>query len=129
MKRDLDVMRNLLLEVEALGPGGYMTFRKREEAEQYHNALLLHDAGYLITYEHSDLEILRARGRSVTIEDFPSLSIRRMTNDGHDLLDAIRSETVLTQIRDRIRCAGSPTTLRIIQALGESIIEQQLGLA
>ena len=147
MKRDLDVIREILLEVEALKPRQMMVYELSEEPDKYYNALLLFDAGYVRTLEERVVESKNSDPGDIgkvsigdmnegivtlsiskwSIEDMGTLSIRRLTNDGHDLLDAVRSESVLNQVKEIVQSTGGIVALEFIKVAAQSLVKAGLG--
>lgn len=121
MKRDLDLLRDILLSVEAFAPktiGELQAVQPSDfsgtEPENFHHIKLLIDAG-----------LIDLAGPPTLKAEF---SIRGMTMAGHDFLDAIREQSVWDQTKDRIGTAGG-WTLDIVLAVAKEEIKRRLGLA
>ncbi|GAB5533852.1 MAG: DUF2513 domain-containing protein [Rubricoccaceae bacterium] len=110
MKRDFDVIRDLLLEIEQkttlnevvdyyqLGEDDDAT-----ETQVYHAKLLL-EAGY-------------ANGN----DDGPGAMIFSLTWAGHDLLDTIRDDTVWRKTKEKVSKGVASTSIEIIKGVAEGI--------
>lgn len=84
MKRNMDLVRQLLLKVEELPFGGGfhdVTVEGRTEDEISYHIMLLHEAGFV---EAIDLTTLGGI----------SWKPKRLTYSGHEFIDAARSDTV-----------------------------------
>src|SRR5688572_28374929 len=107
MKRNLDLIRSLLLEVEAHNDPT-STMQPRGEGftpleVQYH-IKLLKDAGYIIAADHSSGSMLDYRPKSVTWH-------------GHEFLDAARNDTVWRQVQLKLKDMSLDAPLSVIQKL------------
>lgn len=121
MKRNLDLIRHILLVTENsdrnyLHPDAYITEEYQYEEVAY-NVLLLDDAGYIIL---NSVPVI-----SSTLEDF---IVERLTNDGHDFLDAIRDKKVFEEAKKKILSVTGSSTLEIFKAVSVSIIKNLLGI-
>ena len=109
MKRDDDYMRARLLEAESSGPflkKKYIAIDISEGDQKYNYHLdLLNDAGYL------------KKTDSTTF---------RMTNSGHDFLEAIRDEGIWRQTKSAISETGGSVTLEIFRALATGFLKKKI---
>ena len=104
MKRDLDLIRRLLLDLEADKSGRLRTFTNEEHGpETVYQLALLADAGYVKTAPPF-------KGGT---------TISEMTWEGHDFLDGIRDDTVWKKITKRVKTTSGTATLAVIKALAE----------
>jgi hypothetical protein len=90
MKRDMDLVREVLLKVEELPFDGRfhdIALGGRNEAEINYHILLLHEAGFIEAMDVSNL----AGSCWKPI---------RLTYSGHEFLDAARSETVWRKAKE-----------------------------
>lgn len=121
MKRDMDLIRNILIGIEAypaangvihldeLGLGDYPP-----EVVAYH-VKLLDEAGLIVASDFSaDDELVW----------LPS----RLTWSGHEFLDAARHATVWEKAKHVIQQQGGALPLAVIQALLIQLAKQQIGL-
>lgn len=108
MKRDWDVIREVLIEVEGLSHdvrhrAGYaLTKGDTSKAEQ---ALLLWRAGFIAAVDASTW-------------DGPAILAPELTWQGHDLLETIRSQAVWERIKTVARDKGLELTFDAVKALG-----------
>lgn len=114
MKRDMDLVRKILLEIEekyvstaiyGLEVEGYDT-----AAVAYH-CKILHDAGLISDYNanYGDDEI-----------DY--FSVGSLTWDGHDYLDKVRDDTLWAKTKDTIVQKGLPLILDTIKTVSSALI-------
>jgi len=111
MKRDLDIIRTILLEIEArtgeescLSYDSFPDEPEGETPERIYNVRLLVSSGYVEGKNH-------AFGADIT----------SLTWEGHDLLDAIRDETVWTQTKDKVKKGVVSTSLEVVKGVAEGI--------
>ena len=120
MKRDMDLIRNILLEVESADD--LPVLRQREIEEQYIHHLLLVQEAQLIS------------GVVVTVCDggemLPDIVGKiRLTWAGHEFLDAARSDTVWKAVKDRVGSAVGTVSFTVLTQLLIEATKRQLGMA
>ncbi len=109
MKRDMDLVRSILLQVElADEPLSLGMFERgnHSESELVYHIELMRQRGLV------DADIQRAWGGDVV-----SCSVSALTWDGQDFLDAVRSERVWAKSRDLIKKTVGSTTFDVIKAV------------
>lgn len=108
MKRDNDLLRALLLEIEASedwhfpDPGAIGD--DDEFGRRSYHCELLGDAGYLCSV-------------GVTW---------RLTNSGHDFLEAMRDEGIWKKTKDAVAQTGGNATLGIIKQIATAFLKKQI---
>ena len=115
MKRDMSLIRLLLLETEGEDPKPDLS-AYTEEQRVYHSALLI-EAGLV----HGEV-ILDGNGQpagTVTL---------RLTWAGHEFLDAARNNAIWHKASERIKKSGVDVTLSLLQELLKQLLKQSLGL-
>lgn len=114
MKRDMNLIRSLLLEVEGEEPKPDLT-KYSEEQQVYHCALLI-EAGLV-------------DGAVVPNEiGYPAAtSIIKLTWAGHEFLDAARDEESWQKTTQRIAKAGGSFTIPILTEILTQYVKQKLG--
>ena len=124
MKRDLDVIRAILLALEEQEDMRGIN-AKHVEAHSpdvvNYNAALLIEAGFV------DGAVSKTIGRTQP----PPVHAHRLTWSGHELLDALRPETVFEQTKSAMQKVGSFTfgTLRkVAEGLMVKMAQQAAGL-
>ncbi len=115
MKRDMNLIRLLLLETEGEDPkpdlSGYT-----EDQRIYHSALLI-EAGLIDG-------VIRKGANG-----FPNGTVRvRLTWGGHEFLDAARNDTIWHKAGERIKKSGVDVTISLMKEILNQILKQSLGL-
>lgn len=117
MKRDWDLIRQVLLEIEEIPRAelyrhGYDVREDEDELElcKAEQALILWDAGFIKGMNASSME-----GRALMAPE--------LTWDGHDLLDTLRSKPVWERIRAVAGEKGIELTFDSVKALGAAAIQ------
>jgi hypothetical protein len=117
MKRDMDLIRDILLEIEANDDVPSLD----EKDDRYlQHLLLLQEAGLIA-------------GVAVCVCDrgelYPQKINRpRLTWQGHEFLDAARNDTIWQRTMARLRDAGVSGTFDVVKALLIQAATAQLGL-
>lgn len=118
MKRNLDLMRDILLFVEnsdkPLLLESDMASLCPSQSELAYNVYLLVDAGFL------DAEKILRLGSIV--EPLPSYRIYHLTSLGCDYLDSVRSRSVWEQTKNKLKGSGTGATLQVISEIASGII-------
>ena len=110
-KRDLEVVRQLLFRAELVpleteeGVDGYVSLSKEVSDDEAYHLLLMKDAG-LIEGAHVNHGVFR------------------ITNSGHDYLDAIRDESIWNKAKDGAAKVGG-MTLGMIKDLAIAYLKQE----
>ena len=125
MKRDMDLIRQLLLRIEAqrLGVGGAvdqvlslsaskppLRLEGEDPDDVHYNMRLLAEAGYL------DMTRTQFTG---------GFNIRGLTWAGHDFLDSVRDEEVWRRTKDGVLKAGG-FTLDLLKDLAKGLLKKQI---
>lgn len=118
MKRDMDLIRAILLTIESHEHG----FAPKIEIPNYtqeqinYHAYLLKEAGLV---QAIDITSMSSEG--------PEAMITRLTWAGHEFLDSARQNNIWNQAKDKINKIGG-ATLPIWTALLTELIKKQIGL-
>ena len=110
MKRDWDVIREVLIEVEALDAKARNTATYEEGDVRGQQGLLLWKAGYLEAIDAGTMS-----GEAIISPD--------LTWAGHDLLDTLRSKPVWEKIKSMAKDKGIELTFEAVKALGKLALE------
>lgn len=120
MKRDLELIRKLVLAVES-SPSGYVKEDVKIEGyspEQigYHSYLLI-DAGL-------------ARGVDITTSgsSSPNWRLLHLTSAGHDFADSARDESTWRKATGLVKDKAGTVTLDVMKQVLASVIKDTLGL-
>lgn len=122
MRRDLDLLRNILLGVEAsdgshmLKITDFINDIYDEATVSYHIELLV-DAKYIEAKDISSLE-----------NQFKYFLISRLTMQGHDYLDAVRNDNVWAEIKKQLKDFAVSAPLDLIKTVGSSVLSQMIGM-
>ncbi len=119
MKRDFDLIRSILLQVEAAPAGCPIdSFTLPDGADA---AIFTEHLQLLFDEEMIEGEIF-ASG------DGPVIDVRRLTWKGHDFLDAVRSDTIWKKAKEQLSKVGGSASLEIFKALLSQLVKAQLSL-
>jgi len=117
MKRDLDLIREILLTLEAETPLEAIAGHTIQDLNAH--LVLAIEAGLLVgaTQPLAGLE-----------DDWPLAIVQRLSWAGYDFLDAARSPNRWAQVRSQILKAGGQWTLDLVKELLQQELRSQLGL-
>ncbi|WP_302297028.1 DUF2513 domain-containing protein [Mitsuokella multacida] len=120
MKRDLDLIRSILLQIEGMDSGSkratvdsFLALCDDRDLLAWHIKMLI-DAGFIEAIDISD-----KLGTNYIISC--------MTFSGCDYLDAIRSESIWQETRAKLQQFGGQVSLDVVKQLASALIKQQLG--
>ena len=117
MKRDMDLIRTILIEVEKLPPEpGFhnVSVPGYTEEEITYHVELAHEAG-----------LIEAVG--LTSLDGVCWKPRRLTYQGHQFLDAARSDTVWEKAKNTLLSTAGTITLEGLKAALPEIVKKLMG--
>jgi hypothetical protein len=116
MKRDMDLIRGLLLEVEGEDPKLDLS-RWSNPQKAYHAALLI-EAGLVKgeLFENYYQEEKRAA------------ELHRLTWTGHEFLDAARDEKSWKKVLQKVAKAGGAVTFPILKQMLTNFIKEKVGI-
>ena len=114
MKRDMELIRLLLLEVE--GDEKPDLNKYSQDQQVYHMALLI--------------EAELVKGAVIDDQDGITRSVIpiRLTWKGHEFLDAARNPSIWNKAMDKMKSAGASLPLPVIQDLLISALKKAVGL-
>jgi hypothetical protein len=115
MKRDMNLIRLLLLETEGEDPKPDLSAYTDAQCN-YHSVLLI-EAGLV------DGKII-PNGTSIP----PTTGILRLSWAGHEFLDAARNDTIWHKAGERIKKSGVDVTLSLLQEILKQLAKQSLNL-
>lgn len=118
MKRDMDLVREILLATEAseTDPRAWVDIELegRQKNEVSYHVQLLGEAGMLVV---QDLQAIGPNGYR--------FKPKRLTWDGHEFLDTIRDEEIWRKTKGGVEKVGG-FSLDIISALAKGFIKEQV---
>lgn len=123
MKRNMELIRKILLTVEDKYVDTWLHNNEIEidgydmKTIGYHCAVL-HDAGLLYDYkgQYGDGELLQ-------------FGVGRLTWDGHEFLDKIKSDTVWNKTKDMITEKGIPFVLDAVKEIATAVTAEMIKTA
>jgi hypothetical protein len=114
MKRNMDLIRLLLLDTEGESPKPDLSSYS-EEKIVYHSALII-EAGLV-------------HGEITSLHGEPRLTSRiRLTWSGHEFLDAARDASIWHKASERVKKSGVDVTFTLLSELLKQLLKQHLGL-
>ena len=124
MKRDDDLLRKLLLDLEVADrviTGQHAVEEYSQEQVSYHLALIL-QAGLA----QGPQPIYSVGNADPTIP--AAVAVMRLTNEGHDFISTIRSDTVWERTKSKAKEVGGDVSLSILKEIGLQVSRSLLGL-
>jgi hypothetical protein len=121
MQRDMDLVRQVLEEIEAHRDQfkfWEVEIDGRDPQDVAYQVQLLYEGGFI------DAEDLTSMG-----SPYRTFSPKRLTWQGHEMLDAIRNDNVWSEIKQKAKEQGGSLPLEIIKQLGNAILKKKLGLS
>ena len=122
MKRDPDLIRAILFRAEEIEPNSFnhdnLEFDGHSEDSVSEHALLMYEAGLI---EASFVKTVNGVRRLTMI--------RRLMNPGHDMLAAIRDDTVWNRTKTKVNSTVGSASLEIMKGVAEGITKGLLGLS
>jgi hypothetical protein len=118
MKRDFDLIRSILLQVEEADSGNPVQILHFDE-----------DVKDPVLAEHIELAIDAGLIDGQVISDDPvGFAITRLTWQGHDFLEHARNDTIWKKVQAEARAKGTSVTLHVLNALLAKAAEKYAGL-
>jgi len=121
MKRDLELIRQILLRIEETDDIQLLfdEYNERHRLIQYH-LLLLREADLI-----AGLVVVECDGGELVTQ---IVSKPRLTWSGHEFLDVARDETTWNQAKERVGKSVGTVAMSVLSALLIEISKRQLGL-
>lgn len=119
MKRDWDIIRDVLIEVEALDDARFQSIEygptsESDEPEKDAHGILLWKAGFI-------------EGANASSMDGDAVIAQGLTWDGHELLETIRSKAVWERIKSTAKEKGIELTFDAVKGLGKAVLTTIIG--
>jgi len=109
MKRDMDIIRNILLTVEESGE-----FHSRDDIEGYHIAIMK-DAGLVVAAAH------------YTGDGYVG-GITRLTWHGHEFLDNARSPEIWNKLKEQLQEKMASVSFDVLMELLKALIKSSFAI-
>lgn len=119
MKRDMDLVRTILIKLEERSDPGRLrldSLGAYSPAQICHHVEIMAQAGLIKVLN------LKTRG------DPYGLSPEELTWAGHDFLDAIRNESVWNQTKEKISSTVGTVSFEIMKTVAQQVTRQMLGI-
>lgn len=115
MKRDWEVIRNVLEEIEAMEPTArsYFTFASYNDPVKADHVELMRAAGFLSGKRDGSMRDVVITGADLTWA-------------GHDLLDTIRSKTIWAKVKSSAKAKGIELTFEAVKTLSKYALEEAI---
>jgi len=125
MKRDLDLIRDLLLYIEEVTSFNNHIFGSsldldttKSQEDIYGHIALLFDENFIV----GNLEVYMGN-------EPPHINIERLTSGGHDYLDSVRDLKLWKATKSSLTEVGGAATLAVVQAVAVANVKVILGLS
>lgn len=123
MKRDLDLIRDILLQIEESNseviPITVLSLCKEEDYSDF--ALLSTHIKLLLDSKYIEAE--QMSNNSYGLCDF---RIHRITSSGYDYLDTVRDDSIWSTIKSKIKTISNSAALDVVKSVGIDIIKSKL---
>jgi hypothetical protein len=119
VKRDLDLVRQILLQIEALpaGPAAQYRMSEIEDPVLLAHLELLIDAGLV------NGKIARSHGARGDV-----ISVTGLTWQGHEWIEMVRSQSVWNETKSAVLEQGGALTFELTSAVAAKLLRVRLGL-
>ena len=119
MKRDLDLVRQVLLQIEALPAGPPAQYRTSE----IDDPVLLAHFELVIAAGLVNGKIARSQGARGDV-----ISISGLTWEGHEWLEMVRSQALWNEIKSSLLDNGGALTFELTKAVASKLLRARLAL-
>ncbi len=120
MKRDLDLVRTILKEIESKAAGDFargLSIDGRAQAEVDEHVRIMIDAG-----------LLDGQPKTMAAAGYHPTFIRGLSWHGHDFLDAARDDSIWKKVREKIVKAAGSMAFDVVVELLKAEGKSRLGL-
>ena len=125
MKRDLDLLRKILLAVENANECYYYNGIPHLASDIDCPDLNLVSFHVSLLVDNNYIEVLNISCCDIDYDDY---MIKRLTADGCDYLDNIRNDTIWNKTKEAISNVGGTCALDIVKSIAGKIILSQAGI-
>ena len=121
MKRDMDLVREILLRIEkGERPEGLISNIKKPKDEVYYHIKIMSDFGLI------NAEIITAMNKVSPGPSFVVANIAGLTWEGYDFLDDIRNETVWKKTQAQIKKTTGTASLEMVKEVAKTFVREML---
>src|SRR5215203_241943 len=120
MKRDLDLVRQLLLQIEALPAGPPVQYRTSE----IEDPVLLAHFELAIAAGLVNGKLARSQGARGDV-----ISISGLTWEGHEWIEMVRSQSVWSETKATLLEGAGALTYELVKEVAVKILRQRAGLS
>jgi len=113
MKRDLDMLRTIMLKIETSNKAVHLTDLTDNRADRptiLFHVQLLNDAKFI---DCRMLNVVNNNGDCI---------INRLTSAGCDYLDSVRNDSVWDKVKERLVSIGGSASLSVIKMIADGVI-------
>ena len=125
MKRDLDLLRKILLAIENADEFYYYNWIQHLASDIGCSNLELVSFHVSLLVDNDYIEVLDISCCGINYDDY---MIKRLTADGCDYLDNIRNDTIWNKTKEVISNIGGTSALDIVKSIAGKIILNQAGI-
>jgi len=125
LKRDLDLLRKILLAIENADEFYYYNGIPHLASDIGCSNLELVSFHVSLLVDNDYIEVLDISCCSINYDDY---MIKRLTADGCDYLDNIRNDTIWNKTKEVISNIGGTCALDIVKSIAGKIILNQAGI-
>ncbi len=119
MKRDLDLVRQLLLQIEGLPAAPPVQYRMSE----IEDPVLLAHLEMLIEAALVNGKIVRSHGTRGDV-----ISVSGLTWQGHEWIEMMRSQSLWNEVKSAVLDGGGVLTFELTKAVASKILRARLAL-
>lgn len=125
MKRDLDLLRKILLAIENADEFYYYNGIPHLASDIGCSNLELVSFHVSLLVDNNYIEVLNISCCDIDYDDY---MIKRLTADGCDYLDNVRNDTIWNKTKEAISNVGGTCALDIVKSIAGKIILNQAGI-
>jgi hypothetical protein len=119
MKRDMELIRELLLAIESdCKEDGLLSCQLTPENTWEHRESICYN-----------LKLMRDAGFIEAEQLMPDIFIKRMTWEGHEFLDSARNESIWKETMSLVQEKGGSVAIGVLTQLLSSVTKQHFGLS
>lgn len=123
MKRDLDLIRDILLRIEAMPPE--QTDLSSKQLKNLCDNAAITDFHIKLLLDSKFIEVTHCVPQN---ENKDIYFISRLTSSGCDYLDSIRNPKIWEATKEKIKSIGDSVSLEIVKDVAISVVRSYLGV-